>query len=344
MAYAGARGETAREMAATLHFPQDSNQVHRGFQSLIASIQGEAPARSTGRSRSYQLSTANALWCQQGRRINQEFLNLTRSHYGAGIFGVDFLGSPDSAVSTINAWIEKQTQGKIQNMLNAASLQPTPALVLTNAIYFKGDWREAFRESSTEKEALFQSPGDRKIKTPLMHRTGMYRYLEDESMQMLELPYKSAELSMLVLLPRTVDGLPKLEESLSADKLSGWIKSLSPIDVAVGLPKFKLTETVELAKILSVMGMPQAFSRQADFSGIGSELYLSKVIQKAFVEVNEKGTEAAAATAVIVAPAAAVGGGGHGPVVFRADHPFVFLIRDNRTGSLLFVGRLVEPK
>ena len=191
---------------------------------------------------------------------------------------------------------------------------------------------------------MFQSPGDRKIKTPLMHRTGKYRYLEDESMQMLELPYKSAELSMLVLLPRTVDGLPKLEESLSADKLAGWIKTLKPTDVALGLPKFTLTEMVELSKTLSALGMSQAFTREADFSGIDSELYLSKVIQKAFVEVNEKGTEAAAATAVLMAPAAAIGGGGHGPVVFRADHPFVFLIRDNRTGSLLFVGRLVEPR
>jgi serine protease inhibitor len=343
MTYAGARGETAKEMASTLHFPKDSNQLHQGFRSLIASIRGETPAGIASRPRSYQLSTANALWCQQGRPIVPSFLQLTRTHYGAGLYGVDFVGNPASAVSTINTWVEKQTQGKIRDLLNASSVKPAPALVLTNAIYFKGDWQHVFREFATEKDAVFQTLDGRKVNTPLMHQREHYRYVEDESMQALELPYKSAELSMLVLLPKQVDGLSRLEETLSVDKLAELVKGLKPTDVAVALPKFTLTETVELSKTLSALGMSQAFSSQADFSGICPELYLSAVIQKAFVEVNEKGTEAAAATAV-VAPAAAIAGREPEPVVFRADHPFVFMIRDNRTGSVLFLGRLVEPK
>jgi len=212
--------------------------------------------------------------------------------------------------------------------------------VLVNAIYFKGTWANEFDPNLTA-DAPFLSASDAQVQVPMMTRKHNYRYAESAGMQVLELPYAGERLSMLVLLPAEVDGLAKLEDTLTAESLESWIKGLNETEVDVSLPKFELSFPFRLDDTLISLGMADAFTEQADFSGMdGSrELYIGAVLHKAFVAVNEQGTEAAAATAVIMQTK----GLAISSIVFRADHPFVFLIRDTSTGSILFIGRVTNP-
>jgi serpin B len=340
MTYAGARGETAREMAQTLHFTLKPDALDPGFQALIAVIQGG------GKSRPYQLSTANALWGRHGEPYLKDYLRRLDSHYGAGLREVDFASDPSRAAETINQWVESQTRGKIKDLIAPSLLSPRTALVLTNAVYFKGDWLHAFSERMTNASDVFLAPGGRKVTVPMMRLTEQFRYLDDDAFQMLEMPYAGEDLSMVLLLPKKADGLAELEASLTPSNLSDWLGKLYRSEVAVELPRFKLADRLDLKETLSAMGMPLAFDEaKADFSGINGQhdLYLSAVIQKAFIDVNEKGTEAAASTAVVIAKREAPVAGTPIPS-FRADHPFVFLIRDKQTGCILFLGRLVDPQ
>jgi serpin B len=339
MTRAGARGDTAAEMDQTLHFTLPENQLQPAFGALIKEVNGD-PADAK---RGYQLSTANALWGQKGFAFNADFLKLVNGNYGAGLNEADFKNATEQARGTINAWVEKETRDKIKNLLQQGDLTPDTRLVLTNAIYFKGDWAGPFKKELT-KEEPFHLTADKKADAPLMHRTGEYKYLDGGTFQALELPYSGKHLTMVVLLPKKVAGLLDFEKDLTADKLTEWVGGLREQKVIVSLPKFKTTQRVSLGRTLAEMGMKKAFTTNADFSGMGGEpgdLAISDVIHKAFIDVNEEGTEAAAtavgvvgASAVRVAPS---------PPVFRADHPFVFLIRDTRSNSILFLGRLVDP-
>jgi serpin B len=339
MTYAGARGETAAEMAKTLHFALPQEQLHPAFGQIVKQINGD------GSKRGYQLSTANALWGQKGYPFLPDFLSLTRTNYGAGLKEVDFANATEQARQTINAWVEKETQDKIKELLKVGILTPDTRLVLTNAIYFKGSWASQFKKDQTRPEPFFQS-AQNKIQAPLMHQTHAYGYLDAGTFQILEMPYVGKELSMVVLLPKKLDGLADLEKSLTADRLDDWLKRLHTEDVIVTLPKFKTTGEFSLADALKSLGMKQAFDENtANFKGLngGKEpLFISAVVHKAFVDVNEEGTEAAAATGVIIARPTAVIDPKPTPV-FRADHPFVFLIRDRTSGSILFLGRLADP-
>ncbi|HZT83548.1 MAG TPA: serpin family protein [Gemmataceae bacterium] len=337
MTYGGARGETAEQMAKALHFTLPPDRLHPAFAALLKEI------NTPGKERGYQLSTANALWGQKGYHFLPGYLKLTRDNYGAGLNEVDFAGNTEGARKTINLWVEKETHDKIKDLIKPGMLDGMTRLVLTNAIYFKGDWVRKFKKERTREEPFF-APGGKQVKTPLMHETSTFKYLDGGTFQALELPYKGRELSMVVLLPKKNDGLPDLEKQLTAARLNEWLGKLRPEEVNVTLPRFKMTAEFQLSSQLSALGMKRAFSKQADFSGMngGQEpLFISDVIHKAFVDVNEEGTEAAAATAVIVRATSAQP---HVPPTFRADHPFVFLIRDNRSGSLLFLGRLVNPQ
>jgi serpin B len=335
MTYAGARSETADEMARTLHFTLPNERLHPAFHALIEELNG------AGKKRGYQLSVANALWGQKGYHFRKDFLELTRKNYGAGLREVDFAGNTEAARQTINAWVEKETNNKIKDLLQSGVLDSLTRLVLTNAIYFKGDWDRQFHKDATRKEPFHVSSDD-KVITPMMHDTGKFQYFEGESLQVLGLAYKGKELSMVVLLPKKRDGLPELEKTLTAGKIAELLPKLREQEVMVSLPKFKTTCEFGLKDTLAVMGMPAAFSQtKADFSGMdGSrELYITAVVHKAYVDVNEEGTEAAAATGVVVGLRAAPA-----HPVFRADHPFVFAIRDNRSGSILFLGRVKNPQ
>jgi serpin B len=333
MTYAGARGETADEMAMTLHFTLPPDKLHPAYAALIRELNGD------GKKRGYKLSIANALWGQKGEGFKDDFVKLTHD-YGAGLREVDFAHAPEAVRQEINTWVEKQTQDRIKVLLQPGTVDAMTRLVLTNAIYFKGDWNRQFKKDLT-REQEFDGGTGTKIKTPLMQQRARFKYFDAGNLQVLEMPYAGKDLSMVVLLPRKLDGLAELEKSLSADRLAGWLAKAREEEVEVTLPKFKTTSKFDLNDQLSALGMKQAFiAGQANFSGMNGkeDLYLRFVVHKAYVDVNEEGTEAAAAT-----------GGGVGALalpkypVFRADHPFVFLIRDTRTGGILFLGRLVNP-
>jgi len=338
MAYAGARGDTASQMAKTLHFTLPPDRLHPAMGALLADLN----ATHQG----YRLSVANALWAQQGYPFLPGFLDLTQRNYGAGFNPVDFKGDPEAARLTINQWIERKTEDKIKDLLQRGALTPRSTLVLTNAIYFKGDWTTPFDKVLTKDED-FHLTSSQNVKAPLMHRTAGFSYLDGGTFQALEIPYKTRELSMIVLLPNDIGGLPALEQSLTAPAARQWLSQLRPVPkVILTLPRFKMTQQFALQGALSAMGMPLAFQqRAADFSAIAGnrELFISAAIHKAFIDVNEEGTEAAAATAVIMVGAMAMTGPRPQPPVFRADHPFLFLIRDNRSGAILFLGRVTNP-
>ncbi len=245
---------------------------------------------------------------------------------------------------TINQWVEKKTQDKIKDLLQPGALRSDTRLVLTNAIYFKGNWETQFDKAQTKNEVFFLSPSQTTT-TPLMHREGSFSYFNGGTFQALEIPYKSKELSIIIFLPKDRGGLSEMEQSLTASNLQQWLHQLGPVPkVIVTLPKFKSTQQFELGSTLRAMGMPAAFGGSADFSGMTGkrDFAISEVIHKAYIDVNEEGTEAAAATSVTMR-AMAMRPVEQAPPVFRADHPFVFLIRDNRSDSILFMGRMANP-
>jgi len=337
MTSTGARGETQRQMLEVLGYKDaDPATLHAAFAELIKSTNGD------GGERAFQLTMANRLWGQKGLHFLPQFLNQTQKDYGAGLEEVDFAHNLEAARQTINAWVEKQTADKIKDLIKPGNLGPDSRLVLTNAIYFKGAWADPFKKEMTKEEA-FQLSSDQKANVPMMHRNGRYHYAEDDAVQILELPYAGNEVSMVVILPRKVDGLSQIEKSIDAKWLADLPGRLKSRQVQVALPKFKMEARFELAQVLASMGMPLAFGPKADFSGMSTEekLVIDEVIHQAYVDVNEEGTEAAAATAVTMRALAVHNP--EAPVVFRADHPFTFLIRDTRSGAILFMGKVANP-
>ena len=337
MTSAGARGDTAAEMARTLHFSLPPARLHPAMGALLADLNAAHA--------SYQLRVANAIWAQQGEHFLPDFLKIADSGYGAGFNQVDFENATEAARQTINRWVEQKTEDKIKDLIGPGVLDHRTKLVLTNAIYFKGAWQSPFSKSATQEDDFHVSPSQA-VKAPLMHRQGTYNYFNGGSFQALEIPYKDWDLSMIVLLPSGIAGLPALEQSITAAALQDWLGRLRPAhEVILTLPRFKMTQQFSLSGTLAAMGMSTAFNKEtADFTGMTEKrgLYLSAVIHKAFVDVNEEGTEAAAATGVVGGRAMAIQRP-QPPIVFRADHPFLFLIRERKSGGILFMGRVTEP-
>jgi serpin B len=319
-------------MEQALHFSLGQQKLHPAMAELARRLQ-------PGKQSKYRLSIANALWGQSGYPFLPEFLALNRDVYGAPLHLVDFAGATEEARRTINAWVEEQTEKKIKDLLQPGVLNDDTRLVLTNAVYFNAAWERPFDKKETREEPFAVTP-DLKVKVPMMHQDGPFRYLANEDLQVLELPYKGTELSLLVLLPRKVDGLPEWEKRLTAATLKKWLAGLREGRVGVSLPRFECTSAIRLDQVLQDLGMPRAFRPGlADFSGMDGKkkLFIQAAVHKAFVTVNEVGTEAAGATAVVINDESK-------PPSFRADHPFLFLIRDNRSGSVLFLGRLADPR
>jgi serpin B len=350
MVYAGASNETESQMAGVLHFPVSENRRTDSSSKPLPDRQQFALAfgkiiqdlNNRGQKGAYTLTVANALWGQKDYGFLEKFLELIETSYDGRLNEVDFVSAAETARRTINAWVEKKTNGKIKNLISQGVLDSMTRLVLTNAIYFKGNWARQFKENRT-KDAPFTLDDGKKIDVSMMNQKAEFGYMETDTFQGLELPYVDDELSMIILLPKKFDALDEFEKTLTLDNLTQWLSKIHKREVVVFVPKFKMTSRFGLASVLKSMGMKDAFSSDADFSGINGkrDLFISAVIHKAFVEVNEEGTEAAAATGVVMRLTSV----GPAPIpVFRADHPFLFLIRDNLTGSILFIGRVANPK
>jgi serine protease inhibitor len=333
MAYEGARGQTAEEIQSVFHFPEDSNVRRPAFAGVYNQL--------NKKDAKYKLDTANALWVQQDYPLLDDYTNTTETYYGGKATNLDFVGATEQARQTINGWVEDKTNNKIKNLFPSGSLKPSSRLVLTNAIYFKGTWVKQFDKSDTRDED-FRVSSDKTVKVPMMRRTdrdAKFNYAETEDLQILEMQYDGGELSMIILLPKN-DDLKSIEKSLTLEKLNDWKSRLRERRVNVFMPKFSFDTKYLLNENLKEMGMPSAFSKSADFSGIDGtkNLFINIVVHQAFVDVNEEGTEAAAAT-------------GTGMVVtsvpqiktFRADHPFIFMIQERETGDILFLGRVSDP-
>ncbi len=333
----GARGSTASQMEQTLHLPPDSQSIHPAFAEFDKRVMSE------NASRGYQLSIANALWGATNYTFRKDFLAKAQEYYESGLSEVDFAGNAEKARETINAWAQKRTHDRIKNLMPPGTIDADTRLVLTNAIWFKGSWQNQFDKKATNNED-FHVTQDKATKVPMMHRTGNYTYAANDQMQALGIPYRGREMSMVFLLPAKKQALASLEQAVTADAVKKWLGSMHPSEVIVSLPKFKITSELQLARTLSEMGMSDAFSNHADFSGMSEKegLKISQVIHKAFVEVNEEGAEAAAATGVTMKPLAMRRPERQTPV-FRADEPFLFLIRDEKSGCVLFLGRVSNP-
>jgi serpin B len=344
LTYTGARGQTADQMAKILHWSEDDGQIRPWSSADLAVTLGRviADQNHRGGQGHYELVVANALWGQKGFTFLADFLQTNETHYGGRLQPVDFSGDPEAARLMINTWVEDQTRRKIQDLIPKGVLDRMTRLVLTNAIYFKGDWASPFAKEQT-MDRPFTLAHDETVDVPLMIQTSRFPYAETDDLQVLEMPYKGNELSMVILLPRKADGLTQVEQGLTMEAIAAWLASLHTREVAVTMPRFKLTGQFSLADTLKSMGMADAFSGRADFSGMTGrrDLTISAVVHKAFVAVDEKGTEAAAATGAVMSLTSVIRP--TQPVVFRADHPFVFLIRDKVSGGILFLGRLIDP-
>ena len=335
MALAGARGGTAAEIAKVLHQTYPDPQYPAALSALAGQLTNQANTAGNA------LLNANGLWVQKGFRLEPDFQNTVETTYGAPLTPLDFGGNLESARAAINAWTDRQTKGKIPELFASGSLDTRTRLILTSVTYFYGKWERPFSINHTQP-APFKLGRGRTVESHFMNQTGRFEYAETPTLQILEMRYAGTGLAWDVLLPRSDDGLADLEKSLTPGNLTGWLGSLSSRTVTVSLPKFRAQSEFSLRKVLSRIGMPSAFGA-ADFSGIDGrrDLVLADVVHKAFVDVAEEGTEAAAATGTTAVLVAMVQP--QPPVAFRADHPFVFLIRDTRTGLILFAGRLAEP-
>ena len=335
MTYAGARGDTARQMEEVLRLGDSG--AHEAFAELLANLR-EREGEDT-----YELVVANALWGQDGYEFRPEFLDLLETKYDSAFRPVDFASDPDAVAEMINEWVEEQTQDKIQDLVPPGTLDPLTRLVLANAIYFKAAWMNAFEEEATATEAFTRHDGDT-VDADMMRQTEQFLHAEFDGLQVLELPYEGRDLSMIIALPESHDGLPAVEDQFSPEQLDEWLDALEMRQVNLKLPRFEFTTEVTLNDYLQAMGMRDAFlPPEADFTGMTpepGELYISDVLHKAFIDVHEEGTEAAAATAVVMRTTAMPV---DEPVEFYADRPFLFLIRDMQTGSILFMGRVADP-
>lgn len=337
MTYAGACGNTEKQIAEVLRFSLSQKNLHSAFTEL------ELRLNKLQKAGNVRLSVANSLWPQQDYKFLDEYLSLVKKHYGVSITPVDYKQACEAARKMINKWVEDKTEDKIKDLIQPGILDALTRLVLVNAIYFKGNWESQFKADQTKNAHFYVSP-EKYVQTPMMTQKQEFGYAELESLQIVQLPYAGNELSMLVLLPKETDGIKRLEAGLSIENLKRWKSRLAQREVLVFLPKFKMASMFRMDNTLVSMGMVDAFSNtKANFAGMDGRpdwLYIGAVIHKAFVDVNEEGTEAAAATAVVMK----AGGMPTPPTTFRADHPFIFLIQENRTGSILFFGRLTNPK
>ena len=330
MTYEGANSKTKGEMERALHIPTDDKLRRSSYAKLYNIL--------NNKSNSYILKTANALWIQRDFRILDSYKEVISKYYCGKVENIDFKNNPDKAREIINNWVKKETEGKIRELIPKNGVNDMTRLVITNAIYFKGTWEREFDKDKTHDEDFWINK-DKKVKVKMMTTRGVFNYAEDAKFQVLELPYKGDDIAMLVFLPKDIN--PNV--SLSIDEFYSLKDNLKEEEIEVFIPKFKMEMGYNLNRPLYNLGIREAFSYDADFSKIDGkkDLFIQNVFHKAFIEVNEEGTEAAAATAVVVGLKSAP------PKeykIFKANHPFIFFIVDKRTDLILFMGKIVNPE
>ena len=343
MVYAGASGQTATEMASVLHLGPDTAATHSALAALAQQIAADGSA-ADGSAGGATLNLANAVWGQTGFPFLPAFLQVLQNTYGAPLQNADFGDAPDQAATAINNWVAHETQNMIQNLFPPGSINSSTRLVLANAMYFHGGWLQPFDPNATAP-GNFSLSGGQTVSAALMHQTANFLYDDGNGAQMLEMPYAGGKLAMDVLLPDQPGGLGQLESQLTAGNLATWTNGLTNANVFVTLPKFQMSSAFNLSSVLGAMGMPDAFNPlTADFSGMDgkTDLSIATVMHQAVVNVDETGTTAAAATGVGMTMTA-VAVMPFPPIVFNADHPFVYMIRDTRTNTILFMGRVDDP-
>jgi len=337
MTYAGARNETALQISQTMNFSQ-GEKFHSDYSQLLEGLI-ESPQSKI------KLNIANSMWAQKDYKFLDSYFNLVKSNYRSELKNVDFTDNTEreKARMDINGWVEQKTNDKIKDLLSQSDLTSMTRLVLVNAIYFYGDWAEPFVKQGTQPKEFSLMDGT-KITALFMNQQERYNYYEDSKIQAIEIPYKDNKASMVIFLPKKNKWMVEFEKSFDPKYYQNIIAALQSQEVRLSFPKFKTTYKIFLRTTLAQMGMPLAFSSNADFSGMTGkrDLCISEVIHQAFINVDEKGTEAAAATAVVMKMTAVRFP--PEPKTFNADHPFIFLIKDNSTGSILFMGKIMNPK
>ena len=339
MTYAGARGDTEEQMADTLHFLLPQNRLHPALNSLDLELASRGQGARGKDDEGFRLHIVNAIWGQKDFRFLSEFLDLLAENYGAGLRILDFIREPEQSRITINNWVSDQTEERIEDLIPEGAIDELTRLVLTNAIYFNAAWQYPFEEDATS-DGDFDLLDGGKITVPVMRQTESFGYTEADGYQAIELPYDGRELSMVILLPEQGQ-FGSFEALLSRQEVGDIIQRIEYRQVTLSMPKFEYESSFGLKRALTSLGMGLAFTPDADFSGMNGQrdLFVHDVLHKAFVSVDEAGTEAAAATAVIVGitsiPAE--------PIQVKIDRPFIFLIRDIETGTILFIGRVVNP-
>ena len=347
MTSAGAKGETLRQMEATLRHRLPQSSLHSAFNVLDRTLAsrgqepGGTPSDAGEGVQYFRLNIANAVWGQVGYHFLPDFLDLLAEHYGAGMMAVDFMGAPDESRVRINDWVAEETEGKVKDLLAPGVIEDSTRLVLTNAIYFNASWLWQFNPRDTEVRP-FHLAGSGTVSVPMMTETSkeFYGYANGDGYQAVDVPYSWGEMSMTILLPDE-GALEEFEGSLDSEMLDRIIDDIETDYVTLTMPLFEFESQFSLGDTLAMMGMHDAFGDGADFSGMtgSKDLWIAEVVHKAFVSVDEEGTEAAAATAVVVPTS----GPTKEPIKVTVDRPFIFLIRDIGTGAVLFLGRVSNP-
>ncbi len=335
MTYAGAAGETAEQMAKTLHFHPDQNVFHPSFSNWMKAIEEKG---KEGKS----LQIANSLWPQEGYHFLESYFQILEQFYSSALYEVDYTGDREAIRQRINQWVMNNTNDLIEDLIKPGVLIEDTRLVLVNAIYFLSQWKIAFDEQGTHTNTFFLSPETRKD-VSFMFMKDTLAYYENENLQLLELEYAEGDFSMVIVLPAEGLEANKFMADFDAETFAGLIQSAQKQELEVYLPSFKVRSSFDLEKTMSAMGMPLAFSNLADFSRMTGmkDLKIDKIIHQAYIDVNEEGTEAAASTAVVIIRKSAVVG--DQPTVFRANRPFFYFIKENRNNSILFMGKTGDP-
>ncbi len=331
--YEGARGNTQEEIEKVFFFLEDEKSRRENFNKILKEINKS--------DKKYELYTANALWIHKDFKILKEYLNITQKFYLSFVKNLDFVKEPERAAEIINSWILEKTKGKIKELISKDMIGPLTRLIITNAIYFKGKWLKEFDKKNTREEDFRISETERVKVNMMKMEKEFFNYYEDEKIQVLEIPYDGEEVSMFIFLPKDFD-INSIDEYMNYEKFKEIRESMRKEEIDIYIPKFKMETKYLLNTYLENMGIKDAFSEiKADFSGITrqKELFISRALHKAFIEVNEEGTEAAAATGIVMEITAV-----RKRKVFRADHPFIFLIYEKKTENIIFFGRILNPE